>query len=163
MGKTVCPKCEKDDQVQKVTSIVTSGSATAYHKVDGFAGGSGTSVSQTQLAKRLAPPSKPISNGINGVPPVMAMLILVGGGLLIAFVLFSLPANDNLGYVGIALFLGIVIWISSKPDNKLKSQLLVWEQKLSNWKELYYCHRDDCVFDPNTNKTASPENLERLL
>ena len=62
MGKkVVCPKCEKDDQIQKVISIFTGGVSTSVHELHGALYNSATSTSQTALSKRLSPPAKPKS------------------------------------------------------------------------------------------------------
>ncbi len=56
----VCPKCGKDDQIRKVTSIVTEGSTgMMYSDVLGTLAGTGSAFFQTALAQRLRPPSQP--------------------------------------------------------------------------------------------------------
>lgn len=54
-GKIVCPKCEKDDQIQKVTSIRTGGVSTTNY--GNIYGGRETATSATHLASRLSPPT----------------------------------------------------------------------------------------------------------
>ena len=56
----VCPSCRRIDQVRKVSSIVTEGTArVGYSDVLGTLAGSGSAVYQTALSQRLAPPARP--------------------------------------------------------------------------------------------------------
>jgi hypothetical protein len=37
-----------------------------------------------------------------------------------------------------------------------------WDRAMAIWKSLYYCGRDNVVFDPKTNKVVSDEQLAAL-
>ncbi len=156
MGKIACPKCEKDDQIQKVSSLVTSGISTTNYK-NSF-GNIETASSQTRLSSRLSPPAKPVHK-----PNLLNNVLLFIGIYLIGTVIDFLSQSNIFGGLSLIVGLGFIIWISVTPSNKHKTLLSEWERKIDNWNELYYCYRDDCVFDPRNGKTASASNLERLL
>lgn len=39
----------------------------------------------------------------------------------------------------------------------------IWNKKMIQWEKLYYCYRNDIVFDPEAGKSAPPEQLESLI
>ena len=159
MGKVICPKCEKDDQIQKVTSIVTNGVATTNYQVsNAYGSGSGTSVSQTHLSSRLSLPAKPVYK-----PNLMINVALFIGALLVGALIDVLSQSNIFSCLSLLIGMGLVVWFSVNPSNEHKTLLSGWERKFANWSELYYCYRDDCVFDPKTNKYTSPEGMSRLL
>jgi hypothetical protein len=152
MGKVVCPKCEKDDQIQKVTSIVTGGISTTTY-------GGNTAVSMTNLASRLSPPKN--SKLVNGFG--MWFITWIIALALCGFIL-SLFIEPITAWIIGGIVSGVFVWWGHgdevKKHDEFEKEL---QSKMKNYGELYYCYRDDCVFDPNTNKTAPPENLEHLL
>lgn len=44
-----------------------------------------------------------------------------------------------------------------------REQTPVWEKAIQKWDVLYYCSRDDCVFDPQTNIHVSVNRIDELL
>lgn len=58
----------------------------------------------------------------------------------------------------------VALWRESKRRHaEYESKILPrWEQQMRIWDGLYYCRRDDIVFDPTTQKTASPNNIKDL-
>jgi hypothetical protein len=163
MTKFVCPECEKDDMVQKVSAIYSGGISTMiYGNVDN------TAVSKTGLAKRLAPPTKPEGN-VLGCGGLMILLFLATGlpfgmvGMLmdwgvrnpIIFVIFS----------GVGLYFYFLIFKHQNKQIKNRDKILIpaHESQVNNWNKLFYCFRNDCVFDPETRKSASPERISELL
>lgn len=156
MGKVICPKCEKDDQIQKVSSLVTSGISTTNYK-NQF-GSIETAASQTRLSSRLSPPAKPIYK-----PNVIVNVALFIGVSLVGSLVDYLSQSNVFGCLSLLVGLGLVIWVSVNPSSDHKTLLLEWERKIANWNELYYCYRDDCVFNPQSDKSTSPESISRLL
>ena len=90
----VCPQCGKDDMVQKVSSIFSSGIASSQYS--GPTGGLGVPVgsgkpfivggytklkgtSQTELSRKLAPPQRP--KRPNNCLLILAVVVLVIIGL----------------------------------------------------------------------------------
>lgn len=46
---------------------------------------------------------------------------------------------------------------------KFPRQIELWEKAVENWKKLYYCSRDDIVFDPKTQKYCEPDKINELI
>ena len=42
-------------------------------------------------------------------------------------------------------------------------QVAGYQRALENWNNLYYCHRDDCIFVPGSGKTAGVSELQNYL
>jgi hypothetical protein len=38
-----------------------------------------------------------------------------------------------------------------------------WKNAIKRWNQLYYCARDDCVFIPGENSSASVSNMQEYL
>lgn len=214
----VCPKCDKDDQVRKVSSIITEGSTSiGYSDVLGTLAGTGRAFSQTALAQRLMPPPKPekkryplilailtFAAAIWLLPIGQIMMLLTPlkitikkrlvrffiyliAGLFLFFVLIgilflvNITENDvakivlavllvvigildailvNVGFFGM-----LIIYYRGLQefDETYEQRLHTWENKMRVYQNLYYCARDDCVFDPSSKMFAPPERLLDLL
>jgi hypothetical protein len=150
----LCPKCSKDDQVQKVSAIYSNGIIRGE-----------TSTAQTNLSKTLAPPTRPpIKSNSNAF--VWIFLVVVACSAL------SLTWGEEIAnYVAGAVFFlalfglfGYFSRIVKKSKEEDDRASLLWQNTvLKNWNELYYCYRDDCVFDPNSRKSVPPHNMNQLL
>jgi hypothetical protein len=161
-----CPHCHSDQQVQKVSAIVASGTVNGtmhgiyWGRVGGiFSGRSfhGNTIrwhhQQTELAERLAPPRKPRN--------------LAAVGTILGVFCFALPlvcgcpqslATAGMGIVGGMLALGvlglcvaaivgmIVAYQRGVPGRRMRH--MEWQRQMSKWDALYYCHRCDGVFAP---------------
>ena len=79
--------------------------------------------------------------------PVQVVLIVLTLAGIVAALILSLIA-----------FLRVV-----KGDLQSQKYLPAWDQAMENWRRLYYCKRDDVVFDPQTNKTLSDAAVRSLL
>ena len=162
MGKVVCPVCEKDDQIQKVMSIITNGSSTTQLDYR-------TATSTTHLASRLSPPQKPKSSLWGANPSGCSIwFAFLGYGVIIGYVFQLISGVDfftSATPFTTGFFVGIagVILFTYYDSQKTKKKIPDWEIQVARWSSLYYCYRDDCVFDPNTNKHTSPEGMNRLL
>lgn len=45
----------------------------------------------------------------------------------------------------------------------MKIQEETWRVLLERWEKLYYCTRDDILFNPETLEAVSPEQVRTLL
>ena len=114
----VCPKCGKDDQMRKVTSIVTAGSTgMMYSDVLGTLAGTGSAFFQTALAQRLAPPPMPpkpdkkdyrLRDYKKPIPPEyrMANCLITTFFLFVIVIMSFLPVAA----LGLPVFVGIVLF-----------------------------------------------------
>ena len=151
MGKIVCPKCEKDDQIQKAYAIYTNGSSSTQLDYR-------TATSTTQLASRLSPPQNPYKPASGCGWAIIYTFFMAGISILI-YMMFQ---TDGVffGFIGG----GILTFLVYKWDaNKSSTAKAEWQKKINVYFDLYYCYRDDCVFDPKTGKYTLPEGMSRLF
>jgi hypothetical protein len=161
-----CPKCHQMDTVQKVSSVVSAGTATGtyagptsavgyssgnqggYSTMSGYTTLAGTS--QTSLAQRLSCPPRPTYKSPWGFWSI-CFLIIVGIPALTGTI-FSFGSEQVLyGFFWLILVV-LVIWYkqheASKRRAKVEAETPRWELAYQRWNELYYCSRNDVVFMP---------------
>ncbi len=185
MPTIVCPQCENDNSIQRVSAVVAGGTSTgsfsgptgAVTYSDGKIGSAGgyttlSGGSSTALAKMLALPMRPqkiFSNSCNGTILIVLFLFLVLIG--ISMVIGSL-SNANYDSLGCALPFGILFTLGSmiaiiainKRDARIEStELPFWETYKARWEKLYYCHKHGIVFDPETNKACEPAQIKEFV
>jgi hypothetical protein len=149
--KAICPECGKDDMIQKVSAIysagVTSGSYTGPT--------SGQATSQTGLSMQLAPPNKPSAPSTTGGIVIGIILLWIG----LAFGTCTLSGTMIKDAPGVLLFclvvacIGVAILASTNSKakqhaEKVAAEMPHWEKAMQRWNSLYYCARDDGVFNP---------------
>ncbi|HLJ36488.1 MAG TPA: hypothetical protein VKU38_22715, partial [Ktedonobacteraceae bacterium] len=81
---------------------------------------------------------------------------------------FSVPelilVSITLICIVLALVLSFVAFTRvQQGDREMEKQYPLWDKALANWGRLRYCSRDDIVFDPDTNKTITEEQLNSLI
>ncbi len=157
-----CFKCNYSDQIQKVSAIYSAGiSSGSYYGSSTPLGESKPSFttvsgsSQSLLSRRLAPPNKPS-------PSFMLIVLDV---VLAGFAIFCIILP--------CLFLLVLIYVlsykpkvdQSKKEDKerLAKEIPLWETAMERWNRLYYCMRDDVVFDPDTEASFRPEEMMNYL
>ena len=149
--KVLCPVCHQADLVKKVPAAYESG------------------------VTRLAPPVMPVAN------VGMMSYVIVGFALVSVGVFFILVLSGTNGYgtwptyvqviqvvltilaICAALALSLIALLRVvRGDLKTQELLPAYDEALENWRRLYYCKRDDIVFDAQTNKTISDATLRSL-
>lgn len=184
---TVCPICNNEDVIQKVSTIASAGQLSGSYSgptggvtysggklgvVGGYTSLSGTSASQ--LAQALAFPKVPTINSAAKIGGIFCMSM----GLLSVFLfLVIVPAGftgsfiDSLKLPAFLIF-SIILWFflankSFKENNQQLEKLSSQEQQYLDlekvWARLYYCFRDDIVFDPVTGDSMPPQELNQYL
>jgi len=166
----VCPQCSQNDQIRKVSSVVSGGTSRTEDQLwirGGIPQQYAPIKSETGLAARLRMIPRPdaetdvsasITVGCVGavglfIGAAIIAAIAKSGGLFNAFVLF--------------IILGWIVWVVHVFAQRLKANELIateWQSMLQFWHELYYCYRDDIVFyegDPTKHATAS--DMSNLL
>ncbi len=150
--KPLCPVCHRGDQVKTLRAAYESGIA------------------------RFAPPSMPerqvsmmrnmsIGMAIVGISSFF-IIILVGSGsfgqgfswielVLVAVILLAIIAALVLSFLA---FQNVV-----QNDLETQKYYPAWDRAMATWGRLYYCSRDDAVFDPQTGKKVSQEELASLM
>lgn len=180
-----CPKCNLHDRIEKVTSIVKSHTrtreqtewATGYYtdkngKEQSYSyPRSYDVVEATDLAKRLTPPEPPQEKTFS------SCLLILGGVLLFFSILtlvlaieFGVNETNDWSRIGelipvlIPLGMGILVFVAKRKHDKnetkrVASEMLLWEDAIKKWNRLYYCYRDDIVFDSaDMTNSCQPED-----
>lgn len=144
-----CPVCKQADQVKTMQAAYDSGVA------------------------RTAPPDMPTRN-VPMLPTILAAGILVGIFIFLIVVLIgseaALPPAVQLVLVVLTLLSIVGALVTSyiafqrvvKGDAEATERFPAWDQATAVWKSLYYCTRDDVVFDPKTNKVIPNEQLAAI-
>jgi hypothetical protein len=150
--KVLCPVCHQADQVKKVPDAYESG------------------------VTRLAPPPMPVAK------VGMMKYVIVGFALVAVGSFFILVLSGTNGYgswptalqvlqavvtilaICAALALSLIALLRVvRGDINSQKLLPAYDEALEKWRRLYYCKRDDIVFDPQTNKTISDASLQSLI
>jgi hypothetical protein len=144
-----CPICNQSDQVKTMQAAFESG------------------------VTRAAPPDMPTRN-------VSMMKYIISGGVAIGICLFLIivlvgsEANVNIilqsVLVGLTFLCIVVTLVISymafqrvvKGDAEATVLFPAWDRAMNTWKSLYYCARDNAVFNPATNEVLSEEKLALL-
>lgn len=156
---STCPKCGLADEVTSVSTV------SADNR-------------QNSVGRMLAPPSKPQSGELSLWSRYSGVIFILGGvcSILTAsivilpaisqgtfdsqFIQLSLSMLFGLGIIGA----GIATFRSNNKKSRrrkaqLASQLAQWEMAMSRWQRLYYCARDEGVFDPKEQVFVPAERM----
>jgi hypothetical protein len=131
---------------------------------------------ETGAEQRFAPPPMPVAK------VGMMKSIVVGFGLVFigSFIILTFATVGGYGSwpqpVQIVLVVLVISGIVAtlilsflafqrvvKGDNQTLQYLPAWDEAMEKWRDLYYCRRDDVVFDPQTNKTLSDAAVKSML
>lgn len=147
--KPTCPVCNQSDQVKTMQAAYDSG------------------------VGRCAPPDMPTKT-VPMLSYIFPSTILVGICVFLIIVLigsgFNMGAIATFVLVAISLISIIAVLVISyiafqrvvKGDDEATERFPAWDNALARWGSLYYCARNDVVFDPKTNKTLSEKQLAAL-
>ena len=148
-----CPVCQQTDQVMPLQVAYESGAV-----------------------QRFAPPPMPVSKvGMMKSIVVGFALVFVGSFIILTFATVggygSWPQPVRiilivlvLAGIVTALVLSLIAFLRIvRGDNQTLQYLPAWDEAMENWRRLYYCRRDDVVFDPQTNKTLSDAAVKSML
>jgi hypothetical protein len=97
------------------------------------------------------------------------MLILIAGVVFILFGLGNTSSSQSCLSIGVLLAIlgGVILFLSNRSLNRLKPiyahNKAVWNVAMQRWNDLYYCSRDDIVFDPATSVYAPVEEMMGFL
>src|SRR5579859_441739 len=149
--KILCPVCHQADLVKKVPAAYESG------------------------VTRLAPPTMPVgSTSMMGYIIICSFLVGVGSFFILvlsgvngygSWPTFVQVIQVVLTILAIVTALGLSLYALLRVvrgDMKTQKLLPAYDEALENWRRLYYCKRDDIVFDSQTNKTISDAALRSL-
>jgi len=187
MSGVVCPQCGHDDRIQKVQAAVgggisevrSSGSfgGTTYSgsQWGAFGGSSATSgTATTLLAQRLLPPDEPQVKTQDMYVGVLYITLFFSGIYSLTICGITQGGDDALAAACFGLFSLLVFLIAlrllyrerrmiRRAKAQLPARMQAWEQAMNRWAGLYYCSRDDIVFDPETGESCHPADLHEFL
>lgn len=148
-----CPVCQKTDQVLPLQ--------VAY---------------ETGAEQRFSPPPMPVSKvGMMKSIIVGLAIVFVGSFTILTFatvggygtwpqpVQITLVVLVIAGIVTALILSFLAFQRVVRGDNQTLQYLPAWDEAMESWRRLYYCRRDDVVFDPQTNKTLSDAVVKSML
>ena len=148
-----CPVCQQTDQVMPLQVAYESGAE-----------------------QRFAPPPMPVAKvGMMKSIVVGFALVFIGSFIILTFATVggygSWPQPVQIVLVVLVISAIVLTLVLSflafqrvvKGDNQTLQYLPAWDEAMENWRRLYYCRRDDVVFDPQTNKTISDAAVKSML
>ncbi len=147
--KPTCPVCKQADQVKTMREAYEAGVA------------------------RCAPPDMPTKT-VSMSRTIFFCTVLVG--ICVFSIVVLIGSEANVGFlvdsilVGITLISIITALVLSytafnrvvKGDAEATERFPEWDRATAVWKSLYYCSRDNLVFDPNTDRVLPEEELAEL-
>lgn len=148
-----CPVCQQTDQVMPLQVAYESGAE-----------------------QRFVPPPMPVSK-VGMMKSIVVGFALVVVGVFIIFAFAGVGGYATwpqpvqiilvvlvLAGIVTALVLSLIAFLRIvRGDNQTLQYLPAWDEAMENWRRLYYCKRDDVVFDPQTNKTLSDAAVKSML
>ncbi len=195
---TVCPICKHDDQIKKVSSIVSAG--TSIHRFEGnsvdVAGASsnngvsatglgvgsmsGVQLSQSHLSATLDGPVDPrvaiskktivwlaifviaLVRGLVGWKFINAEMGITERG--VPKTLFDFIFGFGVFVLGPLVVVFVVKLLKSIHKRKVGlDKYPAYVKALEKWSRLYYCGRDDVVFDPATGASVPIDKCDEFI
>ncbi len=172
----LCPICNENDAIQKLSAIRSSAQSTAW--VRGYEG-----TITTEIAELLHPPNPPaeplLRDPVLWIRKYVYWILVILMPVLVIVILANIntgPASEII--LAFAFVCALAYWAwslrrnikeleSSERLGKMaearKARAEAWKATMDIWERSYYCFRDDVVFDPVTNNYASPKDLLDLL
>lgn len=149
-----CPVCHQADKVQSLQVAFNQG-------LDRFA--------QPKVPDKTVSMLRFMLTGVLIVGIcVFFILVFIGSETGVFSDAFSIPELLLVSITLIGIITALVLSFVAfnrvlRSDQEAEKHYASWDQAMENWKRLRYCARDNVVFDPQTNKTISEENLTSLL
>lgn len=179
----VCPICAASDKTFKVSTIY-------IEALEGFKKGSelkilaqivddqnllsATGILKTQTLRSVVSSFGPPSGGKQIIRPVSPNLVMMAFSLIAIFFLIQIYTTQREMFIPILIlvaivYLGYAIFykqIYAKYTRQIQSNINIktsYEAAIGKWMRLYYCARDDGVFDPVENQMVPLQSMETYL
>jgi len=184
-----CPKCGRNDRVEKVTSVIRSQSSVS------------------SLIHSLSPPKKPNIKYPRVIPLEKRNLVFIFGTILIipfgflffsclfCGVLFDIDREETFLFsselgtliiLSLPMIIGIILIIiyfagrekTKEINDKIMKQNVIekescekenqrlqreWQLALDIWEKLYYCYRDDVIFLPDKADYGTADKMNEFI
>jgi hypothetical protein len=176
-----CPTCGKDDQVIKVSAIVSGGTMINLGRGPGFGvspslssegwsisgsltGGQPKGMSYSGLAQKLMLVQEDEGKWSDPIWLVVTLALGVGSAVLAIDALGKREESPSI--VWLSLFMGvwsIAFFIgasgaASSMSGKKKAKLAN-QRRRAVWDTLYYCYRDDAVYAPGAGRSVPADQM----
>ena len=179
-----CPACGQSDLVEKVSTLYITGIGLNRSTGQANIPSAGEAPSESsaeliglsatdlrRLARRLKPPSSGKGTPFRTLHPDLVVLTF---SLIIPIFLYGIfTSQRNLllpALVFLAAFYGWYFWKRKAMIAKFNSQVEAnrvaarrAEQSIGRWMKLYYCARDDIVFQPKTNLSFPADQIAGII
>lgn len=184
-GNINCPACGQADQVEKVSTLyltrlgLNKGAAQTYRGPEEMSASSSTTTKfgamtvsrQRALTRSLAPPST--SKEIP-VRPIHPDLVVLTFSLALPIFLFGILTSQRgmlLPVLAIlAVFYGFYIWKRKTMIARFERQVtsrraadVRVKRGVERWMKLYYCARDEVVFEPGVDPSIPVDQMAGYL
>ncbi len=148
--KPTCPICDQSDQVKTMQAAYDSGV--------------GRCALPDMPTRKISMMKYIISGGLTVGICVFLVIVLIGSEapsigsiaqwVIVALTFISVVTALVISYIA---FDRVV-----RGDMEATKEFPAWDRAMNTWKSLYYCARNDVVFDPATNAVVSEEQLALL-
>ncbi len=143
-----CPVCHQSDLVKTTQAAYSSGVA------------------------RCAPPAMPTQNismlpyigagvALTGILVFLIIVLVASGGMDTRVMVFFLAATI-LCIIGVLAISFYAFQRVVQGDVETTLRFPAWDNAMATWRSLYYCSKDDVVFDPKAKKVVTNEQLAVL-
>ncbi len=177
-GKVICPSCGRADLVEKVSTIYIAGLEAKRKSTSTEVRSLGSSQSLssipaadlTTLAHRLAPPSgeKQVTRPVH--PDIVVATFSLMALVFLRGIYSSQPSMMMPTLVFLAVAYVAYFWQRKALTAKFENQHAARQVKdesvrrgIERWMRLYYCARDDGLFEPGDNHLTPADQIAGLL
>jgi hypothetical protein len=144
-----CPQCMQSDQVKKISEWVEQDSSN-------------------NVARQFIPRSQPEApSPFPGLNTGLGCLGIIFFG---AVFFFSVQVGSTVAIIifGVFFALFVVAFTAAYLRGRRARQayiqaMITWQDEIERWKQLYYCNRDDIVFNPESKLTSSAQDWQTLI
>ena len=183
-GEMVCPVCGKADQVEKVSTIYITGIEVSRGSRNQIASRKERQTANTHpglagipalrlatLSRRLTPPAPRREAFTQPIHPDMYVLTI---SLILTVLLYGittrLPVLLLPMLVLLAGLFALYFWRRKRIIDRFKRQQVfrlvgdeMIKQAIERWMRLYYCARDDGVFEPGNDQFIPTSQMNHTL
>jgi hypothetical protein len=160
METPICPRCGKNDAVEPIQNAYRRGSNVLFRSVSRvLPNGLSTLywIGQTELSRQLSLPPAPSRANFAWV-----IIPAIIGGYFVWLSLSEFPhfyfTLFLIGLVPLTIAAHAVV-----TRNEQMPQIRRWREAKRRWHRLYYCVRNQCVIDPETNDCVPIADKDTLL
>jgi hypothetical protein len=144
-----CPQCMQGDQVKKISDWVEEDSSN-------------------NVARQFIPPSQP--EAPSPLPGINSGLGCLGIIFFGAVFFFSVQVGSTIAIIIFGVFFAIFILAfgaayirGRRARQEYMQAVLTWQEEIEKWNQLYYCRRDDLVFDPENKQSSPAKDWQTLI